>query len=73
MLLPVVSVLMSPFVLPESASFQALVPSEVLSLVGAVLPGQPVLTLSPLMAGPAVLQTSPTPGTDHSLSLCSLL
>ncbi|XP_039992476.1 MAX dimerization protein MGA a isoform X3 [Xiphias gladius] len=46
----------------EAPSIQALVPAEVLSLVGAALPGQPVLTLSPLMAGPAVLQTTPTPG-----------
>ncbi|XP_044023006.1 LOW QUALITY PROTEIN: MAX dimerization protein MGA a [Siniperca chuatsi] len=46
----------------ESASFQALLPAEVLSLVRGTLPGQPVLTLSPLMTGPTVLQTSPTPG-----------
>ncbi|XP_070776873.1 MAX dimerization protein MGA a [Enoplosus armatus] len=46
----------------ELASFQALVPAEVLSLVHSTLPGQPVLALSPLMAGPTVLQTSPTPG-----------
>ncbi|XP_045918360.1 MAX dimerization protein MGA a isoform X2 [Micropterus dolomieu] len=46
----------------ELPSFQALVPADVLSLVSATLPGQPVLTLSPIMTGPTVLQTSPTPG-----------
>ncbi|XP_050923742.1 LOW QUALITY PROTEIN: MAX dimerization protein MGA a [Lates calcarifer] len=46
----------------EAPSFRALVPAEVLSLVGAALPGQQVLTLSPLVGGPAVLQTTPTPG-----------
>ncbi|XP_076605255.1 MAX dimerization protein MGA a isoform X2 [Chaetodon auriga] len=43
-------------------SFQTLVPTEVLSLVNTALPGKPLLTLSPLMTRPTVLQTSPTPG-----------
>ncbi|XP_071400068.1 MAX dimerization protein MGA a [Centroberyx affinis] len=46
----------------DPPSIQALVPAEVLSLVGASLPGQQVLTLSPLVPGPTLLQTSPTPG-----------
>lgn len=46
----------------ETLSFQALVPAEVLPLVGAALPGKPILTLSPLLAGPTVLQTTPTSG-----------
>ncbi|XP_067335658.1 MAX dimerization protein MGA a isoform X2 [Channa argus] len=46
----------------DAPSFQALVPTEVLSLVGATLPGQQVLTLSPLIAAPTVLQTTSTPG-----------
>ncbi|XP_071354656.1 MAX dimerization protein MGA a isoform X2 [Trachinotus anak] len=46
----------------EALSFQALVPTDVLSLVGAALPGQQVLTLSPVMSGPTVPQTSSTPG-----------
>uniref|UniRef100_A0A8P4G9F9 MAX gene-associated protein n=1 Tax=Dicentrarchus labrax TaxID=13489 RepID=A0A8P4G9F9_DICLA len=44
----------------EAASF--LLPAEILSLVRAALPGQPVLTLGPMMGGPTMLQTSPTPG-----------
>ncbi|XP_026195007.1 MAX dimerization protein MGA a isoform X3 [Anabas testudineus] len=57
----------------EAPSFQALLPSEVLSLVGAALPGHPVLTLNPLMSGPAVLQTAPTAGvTSVSLNIPSL-
>lgn len=65
MRIPVVSVLMSSscIVPGDPLAFQTLVPAEVLSLVGTALPGQQVLTLSPLMAGPTVLQ-SPTPGTD---------
>ncbi|XP_069008865.1 MAX dimerization protein MGA a isoform X1 [Embiotoca jacksoni] len=46
----------------EHPSLQALVPAETLSYVGATLPVQPVLTLSPLMAGQTVLQTTQTPG-----------
>ncbi|XP_041669410.1 MAX dimerization protein MGA a isoform X3 [Cheilinus undulatus] len=41
-----------------SPSFQALVPSEVLSFV----PVQPILTMNPMMSQPAVLQTSTQPG-----------
>ncbi|XP_028993854.1 MAX dimerization protein MGA a isoform X2 [Betta splendens] len=47
----------------EALSFHSLVPTEVLSLVGTALPGQPVLSLSPLIAGSAVLQTT-SPATD---------
>ncbi|XP_041809644.1 MAX dimerization protein MGA a isoform X4 [Chelmon rostratus] len=46
----------------DSPSFQTLVPGEVLSLINTALPGKPVLTLSPLMSRPTILQTSPTPG-----------
>ncbi|KAM9341612.1 MAX dimerization protein MGA a [Symphorus nematophorus] len=46
----------------ESPSFQALLPAEVLSLVSTPSPGQQVMTLSPLMAAPTVLQTSSSPG-----------
>ncbi|XP_040916048.1 MAX dimerization protein MGA a isoform X3 [Toxotes jaculatrix] len=46
----------------EAPPFQALAPVEVLSLVGAPLPGHLVRTLSPLMVGPTVCQTSPAPG-----------
>uniref|UniRef100_UPI0037E7636F MAX dimerization protein MGA a isoform X2 n=1 Tax=Semicossyphus pulcher TaxID=241346 RepID=UPI0037E7636F len=46
----------------ELPSFQALVPAEVLSLVTASLPGQPVLTLGPVMSGLPVLQKSASPG-----------
>ncbi|XP_070697775.1 MAX dimerization protein MGA a [Pempheris klunzingeri] len=46
----------------ESSTFPALVPTDVLSLVGNALPGQPVLTLSPAVAAPTVLQAPPMPG-----------
>ncbi|XP_054469353.1 polyhomeotic-proximal chromatin protein-like [Anoplopoma fimbria] len=56
-----------------SSSFSALVPAEVLTLVRAALPGQQVLTMSPLMAGTTVLQTSPSPGmTTVTLNLPNL-
>lgn len=42
----------------ESPSFQALVPTQVLSLVGASLPGQPVLTMRPLMSTPVAAPAS---------------
>lgn len=38
-------------------------PTEVLSLVGAALPGQPVVTLSPLVSGATVLSSAA--GTDR--------
>lgn len=47
-----------------------MVPAEVLSLVGAVLPGQQVLTLNPVLAGQTLLQTSPS-GTDYVLFAAS--
>ncbi|CAJ1074947.1 MAX gene-associated protein-like isoform X4 [Xyrichtys novacula] len=43
---------------PGPLSFQAVVPAEVLSLVGASIPGQPVLTMSPLTARPTVTSAS---------------
>lgn len=46
----------------DPSSFQALVPSDVLSLVGAALPGKPVLTLNPVTTGSVVLQPTPSPG-----------
>ncbi|XP_026164161.1 MAX dimerization protein MGA a isoform X2 [Mastacembelus armatus] len=46
----------------KAPSFQALAPTEVLTLVRAVLPGKPVLTLSPLLAGSTVLPTTPRAG-----------
>lgn len=46
----------------DPSSFQSLVPAEVLSLVGAPLPRQPVLTLNPVRAGSMVLQPAPSPG-----------
>ncbi|XP_030574303.1 MAX dimerization protein MGA a isoform X1 [Archocentrus centrarchus] len=46
----------------EPSSFQALVPTDVLSLVGAALPGKPVLTLNPVTTGSVMLQPTPTPG-----------
>ncbi|KAL7380110.1 hypothetical protein ABVT39_011908 [Epinephelus coioides] len=45
-----------------SQSIKAVVPAEVLSLVGTALSGQPVLTLSQMMTAPTLLQTSSTPG-----------
>ncbi|XP_056248740.1 MAX dimerization protein MGA a isoform X5 [Seriola aureovittata] len=57
---PAPSFLLKKTVEGEAPSIQSLVPT--LSLVGAALPGQPVLTLSPLMSGPTVLQTGSTPG-----------
>ncbi|KAK2826846.1 hypothetical protein Q5P01_021060 [Channa striata] len=56
----------------DALSFQALVPTEVLSLVGAALPGQPVLTLRPLIAAPNVLQTTSTPGPHQSVGVASV-
>lgn len=50
--------------------FQTVVPAEVLSLVGAVLPGQQVLALNPMLAGQTLLQTS-APGTDCFLFAAS--
>uniref|UniRef100_A0A671TVR1 MAX dimerization protein MGA a n=1 Tax=Sparus aurata TaxID=8175 RepID=A0A671TVR1_SPAAU len=46
----------------ESQHFHAMVPAEVLSLVGTALPGQQVVTLSPLMAAPTMLQAPAAPG-----------
>ncbi|XP_020510438.2 MAX dimerization protein MGA a isoform X2 [Labrus bergylta] len=46
----------------ELPLYQALVPTEALSLAGALLPGQPVLTMTPVMSGPSVLQTSASAG-----------
>ncbi|TKS87256.1 hypothetical protein D9C73_021380 [Collichthys lucidus] len=48
---------------PETtAESLALVPAEVLSLVGAALPGQPVLSLNPLQTLPPSATSSPGPG-----------
>ncbi|XP_036927400.1 MAX dimerization protein MGA a isoform X7 [Acanthopagrus latus] len=46
----------------ESQHFHAMVPTEVLSLVGTALPGQQVVTLSQLMATPSMLQAPSAPG-----------
>ncbi|KAM8737752.1 MAX dimerization protein MGA a isoform 5-T5 [Acanthopagrus schlegelii] len=46
----------------ESQHFHAMVPTEVLSLVGTALPGQQVVTLSQLMAAPSMLQAPSAPG-----------
>ncbi|KAM4625363.1 MAX dimerization protein MGA a [Polymixia lowei] len=46
----------------HSEPVQALVPGEVLTLLGATLPRQQILHLSPLATGPTFLHTSPTPG-----------
>ncbi|XP_029350514.1 MAX dimerization protein MGA a isoform X2 [Echeneis naucrates] len=53
----------------EAPPFHTLVPPEVLSVVGASLPRQSVLTLSPVIAGPTVLQMTPIPGTNSPLTL----
>ncbi|XP_068195672.1 MAX dimerization protein MGA a isoform X2 [Antennarius striatus] len=52
----------SPASVNAPPSFQTVLPAEVLSLVGAALPGQQVVALSPLIPGQTVLQTSSAPG-----------
>lgn len=49
----------------EPPLIQAVVPAEVLSLVGALLPGHQDLMLSPVM----LKQMIPTSGADHDLGL----
>ncbi|XP_061552231.1 MAX dimerization protein MGA a isoform X1 [Phycodurus eques] len=52
-----------PVVSGDLASFQAILPAELLSVVGAALPGQPFLTLTPLMAPPESPSSSAATGT----------
>ncbi|XP_028251885.1 MAX gene-associated protein-like isoform X3 [Parambassis ranga] len=57
----------------EGGQSSLVVPAEILSLVGGALPVQPVLTLSPLLAGQTVLQTSPMSGVASvTLNISSL-
>ncbi|XP_058472253.1 MAX dimerization protein MGA a isoform X2 [Solea solea] len=57
----------------EAPPIKALVPPDFLSLVGAAFPGQQVVSVSPVMSEPSVLQTAPPPGVASvTLNLPSL-
>ncbi|XP_019732883.1 uncharacterized protein LOC109520224 [Hippocampus comes] len=57
-----------PAVSGDPDGFRAILPAELLSVVGSVLPGQPFLTLTPLMTDYTLLPTSSSATTVDALN-----